>query len=186
MLGTKGDAEHRERWVPLSPAAFDVLAARAKAHPTGPLFPKVWLKPNMKLSLARACKRAGIEPVTANDLRRTFASWCCRRGVSERECQKFMGHSPASLLVRKVYAQLAPEAGRAAVASFPEAPPAVSQVVSQTGGRSGGFNGGSADYRTPVSGSKCGDPSGIRTRVPGVRGRNHEQKVPKTRHGRSA
>jgi integrase len=122
VLGTKGDAEYRERWVPLSPDGLAILSARAKQHPTGPLFPDVWLKPNMRVSLARACRRAGIEPVTANDLRRTFASWCCRRGVSERECQRFMGHSPASMLVRKVYAQLAPEAGREAVASFPSAP----------------------------------------------------------------
>lgn len=128
VLGTKGKRAYRERWVPLSPDAFDVLAARAKARPTGPLFPDRWLVSTMKKTLARACRRAGIAPVTANDLRRTFATWCCRRGVTERECQRFMGHSPASMLVRRVYAQQAPEAGAAAVAAFPR----VSQQVSQT------------------------------------------------------
>jgi integrase len=144
ILGRKGDAEHRERWVSLSPAAYDVLAARAKARPHGPLFAP-WRNVKLNQMLQRACRRAGIAPVSANDLRRTFASWCCRHGMSERECQKFMGHSPASLLVRKVYAQLAPEAGRSVVDSFPR--PAVSQVVSQTGRHFGGQSGGSANAK---------------------------------------
>lgn len=156
VLGTKGKRQYRERWVPLSPDAYDVLAARAKLYPAGPLFPSRWLLPNMKTMLARAARRAGIEPVTANDLRRTFCSWHCRLGTSERECQKFMGHSPNSQLVRKVYAQLAPEAGREAAARFPRAPegngrtPAakpqtaargLSQQVSQTGPVCGGLSG---------------------------------------------
>lgn len=165
VIGTKGEREYRQRWVPLSEEVYEALAARAELHPTGALFPDVWLKPNMKLSLARACKRAGIEPVTANDLRRTFASWCCRRGVSERECQRFMGHSPASMLVRKVYAQLAPEAGREAVASFPR----VSQEVSQTGGSFGGLPGVRRTTEPPVSARFLGDPNESRTRVTGVR-----------------
>jgi integrase len=169
VVGTKGESQYRQRWVPLSDEAYDVLCARAELHQVGPLFPHRWLKPNMKLSLARACRRAGIAPVTANDLRRTFCSWCARRGVSERECQRFMGHSPASLLVRKVYAQLAPEAGRAAVAAFPR----LSQAVSQSEGQIAGLHGGSADHRTPVSPQKPGDPNEIRTRVTGVRARQH-------------
>jgi len=111
-----------KRWVPLSEAAFAVIERRANLYPQGALFPRRWPKPNMHVSLRRACKRAGIEPVSTNDLRRTFVSWCCRYGVSEMEVQKFVGHSPASKLVRRVYGQLAPEAGRAAVARFPGVP----------------------------------------------------------------
>ena len=177
VLGTKGEAEYRERWVPLSDEAYDVLCARAELHQVGPLFPHRWLKPNMKLSLARACKRAAIAPVTANDLRRTFCSWCARRGVSERECQRFMGHSPASLLVRRVYAQLAPEAGRQAVAAFPR----VSQEVSQTGARFGGLQWVRRTTEPTVSPGKPGDPNEIRTRVTGVRGRSPAQRPNKIR-----
>lgn len=174
LLGTKGKREHRERWVPLSDEAYDVLCARAELHmAAGRLFPDRWLKPNMRLTLARACRRAGIEPVTANDLRRTFCSWCARRGVSERECQRFMGHSPASLLVRRVYAQLAPEAGREAVQAFPR----VSQTLSQTSGAIGGLQG---DVRTSNR-QKAGDPNEIRTRVTGVRGRALGLKLLKSR-----
>ncbi len=110
-----------QRWVPLSPEAMEILDRRSKLYATGPLFPYRWANSNMNESLARACKRAGIEPVSANDLRRTFVSWCCRHGESEINVQKFVGHSPGSTLVRRVYQKLAPEAGRAAVERFPKA-----------------------------------------------------------------
>lgn len=132
VVGTKGRREHRERWVPLSPSAYAVLSARAASTPTGPLF-SAWAKPNVRLTVARACRRCGIPPAGPNDFRRTFVSWHVRRGTSELEVQRYVGHSPASQLVRRVYAQLAPESGRAAVASFPGTPGQVSQTVSQTG-----------------------------------------------------
>lgn len=131
--GKKGSVEHRERWVPLSDAAFEMLTRRARKAKGGPLF-ELWLKPNVRLTLARACRRAGIEPVTPNDLRRTYVSWHLHAGTSEHEVQKYAGHSPRSTLVRTVYGQLAPDAGRKAVAGFPVPPKpvGVSQRVSQT------------------------------------------------------
>lgn len=139
VRGRKGSHEHRERWVPLSDAAFEVLDRRARAAKSGPLF-RPWLKPNVRLTLARACRRAGMDPVTPNDLRRSFVTWHLTAGTAERETQRYVGHSPRSSLVRRVYGQLADDAGRAAVASFPTAaaPPAaaepakVSQGVSRT------------------------------------------------------
>jgi integrase len=141
--GRKGSREHRRRWVPLSDAAFDVLDRRAAAAGEGePLFAP-WLKPNVRLTIGRACRRIGIDPVTPNDLRRTYVSWHLHAGTSELEVQRYAGHSPRSTLVRSVYGQLAPDAGRAAVSTFP-APPKpveVSQEVSQTGERLRGLNG---------------------------------------------
>jgi integrase len=141
--GRKGSREHRRRWVPLSDAAFAVLERRADATPVGqPLFAP-WPNSNIRRVLANACAKIGIEPVTPNDLRRSYISWHLHAGTSELEAQRYAGHSPRSTLVRTVYGQLKPDAGQAAVASFPAppAPPGVSQTVSQTGGRLRGLGG---------------------------------------------
>ncbi len=135
VRGKKGSREHRERWVPLSDAAFEVLDRRARAAGSvNALLFKPWLKPNVRLTLERACRRAGMPAVTPNDFRRSYVTWHLTAGTTERETQRYVGHSPKSTLVRRVYGQLAADAGRGAVAGFP-APPSpseVSQGVSQT------------------------------------------------------
>jgi len=60
---------------------------------------------NMRRDVARACKRAGIDPFTWNDLRRTAASWLVQRGVALNVASRFLGHASTAML-QKVYGQM--------------------------------------------------------------------------------
>lgn len=60
---------------------------------------------NMPRDLARACDRAGVEPFTARDLRRTTGTWLLKRGVPINIAAKFMGHAN-TLMLQRVYGQL--------------------------------------------------------------------------------
>lgn len=59
-----------------------------------------------------------FDPVTPNDLRRTYASWLAQQGVPLHTAAKLMGHGSTQMLER-VYARLAPETLRDAVAKLP-------------------------------------------------------------------
>lgn len=65
-----------------------------------------------------------FDPVTPNDLRRTFASWLAQAGVPLYDASKLMGHAGTKMLER-VYARLAPETLRSAIDRLPSS---VSQV----------------------------------------------------------
>jgi len=88
----------------ISDDALDVLVRRAKATPTGPLFPAYGKHPFREL-MRRACARIGIEMVTPNDLRRTYCSWLAFNSVPEGRAAKYLGNS--ARMVRLVYAQIA-------------------------------------------------------------------------------
>ena len=118
IIGRKGKKEHRRRWVPLSPQAYEELSARARLVPKGPLF-SPWNNSAMNKMLKRLCDRLGIPRCSANDLRRTFVTWHGKHGTPEIETKKFMGHSPASRMVDAVYRQLHDESGRVASDNFP-------------------------------------------------------------------
>jgi integrase len=60
-----------------------------------------------------------FDTVTPNDLRRTFGSWLAQRGVPLFHAAKLMGHGSTKMLER-IYAQLAPENARDAIALLPE------------------------------------------------------------------
>lgn len=47
---------------------------------------------NMVRDLSQACERAELPRCTANDLRRTFASWLIQGGVSNRIVADLIGH----------------------------------------------------------------------------------------------
>lgn len=111
---TKGNArvgEVKIRHVPLSPPAIAILDRYPLPWP-------VWPTSRMVDDLKRACSRAGMDRVSANDLRRTFCSWLCNAGVPELTVTKLMGHS-SSAMVRRVYAQLAPSTLEDAVLRLP-------------------------------------------------------------------
>lgn len=106
---TKG--RRQERTIPLAAPAIDAL----DAHPL-PWVP--WTSQNMNRDLRTACNRAGIESCSANDFRRTFASWLVQAGVPELTVIRLMGHT-SSAMVRRVYAQLAPETLADAIERLP-------------------------------------------------------------------
>lgn len=106
---TKG--KRQERTVPLSPAAIAALDASPLPWPK-------WSASNMNRDLRAATKKAGIAMCSANDFRRTFCSWLVQSGVPELTIIKLMGHT-SSAMVRRVYAQLAPETLAAAIGRLP-------------------------------------------------------------------
>jgi integrase len=117
--GTKTEAS--ERWLQPPAELFAMLLRRAENTPLGqPLFPR-WL--NVRRDMQAACKRAGVTPVSPNDLRRTFASWQAEAGVPEAVTASLMGHT-SSLMVRRVYGRIGSDAKRDALAKLPPlAPP---------------------------------------------------------------
>jgi integrase len=54
--------------------------------------------PNLHQSLRWACKRAGIERCSPNDLRRTFAQWMRRDGLPLELIAPMMGHKTTTML----------------------------------------------------------------------------------------
>jgi integrase len=82
---------------------------------TGPVV-RPWT--NMVRDLAGACERAEVPRVTANDLRRTFASWLIQGGVSNRIVADLMGHG-TTRMVDLVYGRLDDATRHAAIAKLP-------------------------------------------------------------------
>jgi len=70
--------------------------------------------------LALYCTKAGIDPVTWNDCRRTFASWMKEAGVDSAAVARLLGHA-TSALVDRVYGHLSDDALRRAIATLPSA-----------------------------------------------------------------
>lgn len=60
---------------------------------------------NVRRDLAQACARAGIERVSPNDLRRTFASWLKQAECDSLAVAKLLGHT-TSRMVELVYGHL--------------------------------------------------------------------------------
>jgi len=102
-----------ERGVPVVGAAWDLLARvlELRGDIGGPLF-RPW--GNVRHDLAAACRRAGLESLTPNDLRRTFGTWLRARGVEPSLIGMAMGHRD-SRMVERVYGRLPPETLCAAV-----------------------------------------------------------------------
>lgn len=74
---------------------------------------------NMHRGLRLASKKAKIEPVSANDLRRTFATWRINRGFTPSVVGALMGHVDGSM-VERVYGQRNADTLREAMECSPE------------------------------------------------------------------
>lgn len=113
VRGTKREA--RDRMVPVVlPACEDLLRfAVENGQGTKGLLFRPWGK-NWR-DLGAACERAGIDPVTLNDLRRTFAHWHLSAGCAFEDVARAMGHVDTTMLQR-VYGRLRPEDLRARMA----------------------------------------------------------------------
>jgi integrase len=75
---------------------------------------------NCTRDLAAACERAGMKPVTANDLRRTFISFMKQAGQDSLVVARLAGTSQK--MVEVVYAQLDQATHRRAIATLPSLP----------------------------------------------------------------
>jgi integrase len=73
----------------------------------GPMF-AAWN--NARRDLLSACKRAGIDPISANDLRRTCASWLRQAGVEPGVIGSFLGHTDPRMAY-KVYGHMGDQLG---------------------------------------------------------------------------
>jgi integrase len=60
---------------------------------------------NVRRDLAQACDRAGIEPCTPNDLRRTCATWLRQAGAAPDLIAPVMGHADTRM-VERVYGRM--------------------------------------------------------------------------------
>ena len=108
LRGTKTKAASRT--VPLLPLAVQMVnwaEERASALVEGATMFLPW--GNVRRDIAIACSALGIEPVTPNDLRRTFATWLRNAGVEPQLIGAAMGHT-SSRMVERVYGRLAPDA----------------------------------------------------------------------------
>jgi len=88
------------------PIAEPFRALLLAALPYLPLEP--WHNSNMVRDLGKACERAKVTRVTANDLRRTHGSWLSQAGVDDERIGKVLRHADGRM-ARRVYAKLAPE-----------------------------------------------------------------------------
>ena len=116
VSGTKTDQAAAE--VPLSASAIPwfqaALAQRSQKQAT--LFAP-W--GNIRRDLELACDRAEIDPVSPNDLRRTFSSWLEQAGIPRGTNARLMRHTTTAM-VDRVYARSAPEALVTAVDHLPQ------------------------------------------------------------------
>jgi len=98
LKGTKTEGSNRT--IPILEPFQRLLA---QALPSLPIA----YKNNLRRDLLATCKRAGIDPVTPNDLRRTFSSLLISAGVPRDVVRRLLGHT-SNAMVDKVYGQIAP------------------------------------------------------------------------------
>lgn len=101
----RGTKTARSRRVVPIPRLFRGLVEQATRDADGPspLLFRTW--GNMRRDIAAACVRAGCDPFTANDLRRTTGTWLLQLGVPMEVVAKVLGHASTAMLFR-VYGQL--------------------------------------------------------------------------------
>jgi integrase len=100
IRGTK--TKSSQRWVPILSFYRPLLE---QARPWLPVEPwgKVWR------DMAAACRRAGIDKVTSNDLRRTHSTLLIEAGVDRDVVRRLLGHTTTTM-VDRVYGQPTTEA----------------------------------------------------------------------------
>jgi integrase len=110
LAGTKTD--YRERDVPIVTSDQRGLLDYALEHADRPGDLLFYPWANVRRDLLEACKRAGIERCSPNDLRRTCATWLRAGGASIDALAPLMGHADGRM-VERVYGRLQPEQLRA-------------------------------------------------------------------------
>jgi integrase len=100
-------------WIPIAPPFRRILEFALHGRPNqGALYPPI-SNGSLNRMLRLACKRAGIERVSPNDLRRTHASLLRQAGIALEDIAPILGHTSTEMLQR-VYGRTNVEAlGRA-------------------------------------------------------------------------
>jgi integrase len=104
IRGTK--TEGAARTIPVPDIFLPLLDRALRDAPGKDVLVDKWS--NARRGILRACKRAKIEPVTWNDLRRTFGSLLRQADVYNADIAKLMGHADTKM-VDRVYGQTTPE-----------------------------------------------------------------------------
>lgn len=108
LRGTK--TKLARRTVPMvghARALLEVVVRDPHIAQTGPMFAH-WC--SYLRGLSKACVRAGIPKISANDLRRTLPSWFAQAGVDTHKIGKTLGHGD-SKMADLVYARLGNQLG---------------------------------------------------------------------------
>ena len=113
----------RNRSLPLVPEVVSALRVLRGESGEGRVFrmsegTRKWTYVNKRFS--RIVKRAGIEPCTIHDLRKTFVSHLANAGENEAVVQKLAGHASMATTL-KHYTRILPEILRKAPAKLPYA-----------------------------------------------------------------
>ncbi len=114
--GKKGRKDRAERWIPIPPDLEEALTEQLEGRKPDEALLAPWT--NQRRALRTAAERVGIPPLSANDLRRSFATWLAERGVPEMITAALMGHANSGM-VRRVYARIGDDAKRVAMATMP-------------------------------------------------------------------
>lgn len=93
LRGTKTAGSLRD--VPVTALTAPLLAVALDGAPRAGLLHASWGKYHR--DIRAACKRAGIDPVSPNDLRRAFATWHRQAGVTAEEVSLLLGHATDTL-----------------------------------------------------------------------------------------
>lgn len=100
------------RWLPMHAEVEAVLRRRLEGS-DAPFalgaMPLAHYKVNIWRAIVKAARKAGLEHVTTNDLRRTFCSWCRQSGIDKWDCADWLGHARGSKMVELVYGKDSPE-----------------------------------------------------------------------------
>lgn len=106
LPGTK--TARSRRWIPIAPPLHEKLGEVPLK--SGRVVER-W--GNAVRDLKQACVRVGIDPISTNDLRRTFSSWLLQKGASTKVVAELLGHT-TTRMVDRVYGHLSTNALRQA------------------------------------------------------------------------
>jgi len=121
-LGAEHTKTNTRRSIPINEIALQALRHRLEQRMRAGVTPWVFYGSDggrigdIKKAFGAACRRAGIADFHIHDLRHTCASWLVSSGVPLSEVAALLGH--ASTRTTEIYAHLAPERVRAAVATL--------------------------------------------------------------------
>ncbi len=112
IRGTKTDRS--DRFIPMDPELAKLLLP-LRSDADQPVAGR-WV--NVRRDLRKACEKAHIDPVSPNDLRRTFASWLKQAGRDSLAVGRLLGHT-SSRMVELVYGHLDQKSLQRAMEALP-------------------------------------------------------------------